>query len=174
MPKIAPNSLKRLLHACKWISNSLRDCSCGFRVNSEGSEVGRSWAKSLGYSPRLVKMVDLAKCQKSLQTPWNASCMLANEFLTACGIVCVDFGSEIGRLWAKTWARFFKALLSESRINGTLSPDLLANKPHGFDSRPTTERVQAKSMSRKADFERQGLILRRRKARNFWPNPGLA
>ena len=83
-------------------------------------------------------------------------------------------GPKLAEFEQKAWARFFKALLSESRINGTLSPDLLANKPHGFDSKPTTERVQAKSMSRKADFERKGLILRRRKARNFCPNPGLA
>ena len=49
--EIAPNSLKRLLFACKWIFNYLRDCSCGFRVNSQWSEIGRIWAKSLGYSP---------------------------------------------------------------------------------------------------------------------------
>ena len=66
-----------------------------------------------------------------------------------------------------TRARFFKARLSSSRINGTLSPDLLANKPHGFDCRPTTKHVQAKSMLRKADFQQKRLILRRRKARKF-------
>ena len=50
--EIAPNSLKRLLNPSKWISNSLRDCLCRFRVNSRGSEIGRFWAKTLGYSPR--------------------------------------------------------------------------------------------------------------------------
>ena len=49
--EIAPNSLKRTLHACKWISNSLRDSVYRFRVNWQGSQIGRFWAKSLGYSP---------------------------------------------------------------------------------------------------------------------------
>ena len=39
--EIAPNFLKRLLCACKCISNCLRDYLNGFRVNSPGSEVGR-------------------------------------------------------------------------------------------------------------------------------------
>ena len=49
--EIAPNSLERLLRACKWIFNYLRDFSCGFRVNLQGSDIGRIWAKSLDYSP---------------------------------------------------------------------------------------------------------------------------
>ena len=49
--EVAPNSLKRLLRAWKWIFNYLRDCPCGFRVNSQGSDIGRIWAKSLDYSP---------------------------------------------------------------------------------------------------------------------------
>ena len=40
---IAPNSLKRLLHSCKWISNYLRDSASGLG----GSQFGRFWAKSL-------------------------------------------------------------------------------------------------------------------------------
>ena len=44
------NSLKRL-YACKLISNCLRDRLYGLRVNSQVSEIGRFWAKSLGYSP---------------------------------------------------------------------------------------------------------------------------
>ena len=36
-------------------------------------------------------MADFGKCRKSLQTPWNASYMLADEFIPACGIVSVDF-----------------------------------------------------------------------------------
>ena len=49
--EIAPNFLKGLLCACKWISKCLRDYLIGFRVNSPGSEIGRFWAKCLGYSP---------------------------------------------------------------------------------------------------------------------------
>ena len=36
-------------------------------------------------------MGDFDKCWESLQTPWNASYMLVNGFLSACGIVGVDF-----------------------------------------------------------------------------------
>ena len=35
----------------KCISNYFRQCWWRFRVNSEGSEIGRFWPKSLGYSP---------------------------------------------------------------------------------------------------------------------------
>ena len=50
MPGIVSNSLKRLRCACKWISNYFRDCWWRFGVNSRGSEIGRFWVKSLGYS----------------------------------------------------------------------------------------------------------------------------
>ena len=49
--EIAPNSLKRLQIPSKIISESLRDLLCRFGVNSQGSKIGRFWAKSLGYSP---------------------------------------------------------------------------------------------------------------------------
>ena len=49
--EIAPNYLKRLLNPSKMISNSLPDCLCGFRMNSQRSEIGGFWAKSLGYNP---------------------------------------------------------------------------------------------------------------------------
>ena len=39
--EIAPNFLKGLLYASKWISKCLRDYLIGFRVNSLGSEIGR-------------------------------------------------------------------------------------------------------------------------------------
>ena len=51
VPGIVRNSLKRLVYAWKWISNYFRACSWRFRVNSDLSEIGRFWAKSLGYSP---------------------------------------------------------------------------------------------------------------------------
>ena len=49
--EIAPNLLKGLLYACKWISKCLWTYLKGFRVNSQGSEIGWFWATSLGYSP---------------------------------------------------------------------------------------------------------------------------
>ena len=49
--EIAPNSMKRRLHAWKWISNGFWACTERFRENSQGSEIDRFWAKTLGYSP---------------------------------------------------------------------------------------------------------------------------
>ena len=49
--QIAPNTLKRFQNPPKLIFNSLHDCFRRFRVNSQGSKIGRFWAKSLGYSP---------------------------------------------------------------------------------------------------------------------------
>ena len=76
----------------KWISKSFQDYLYGFRKNSLGSEIGRFWAKSLGYSPWFWTWRILAKFWKSLQTFWKASYMLANGFLNACGTICIDFG----------------------------------------------------------------------------------
>ena len=50
-------------------------------------------------------MVDFGKCRKSPQTPWNISYMLANGFLTACGIVSVVSG-EFARV--RNWPIFNK------------------------------------------------------------------
>ena len=36
-------------------------------------------------------MADFGKWRKSLQSPWNASYMLVNGFLSACGITGVNF-----------------------------------------------------------------------------------
>ena len=49
--QIPPNTLKRFQNLPKLIFNSLQDCLRQFRVNSQGSKIGRFWAKSLGYSP---------------------------------------------------------------------------------------------------------------------------
>ena len=49
--EIAPNSLKRFQNPPKLIFISLRDSLFRFRVNSQGSKIGRFWAKTLGYSP---------------------------------------------------------------------------------------------------------------------------
>ena len=64
--EIAPNSLKRLQIPSKIISNSLRDLLCRFRVNSQGSKIGRFWAKSLGCSPWVWT-------SRILAIPWNRS-----------------------------------------------------------------------------------------------------
>ena len=49
--EFAPNSVKRLLSAWKWISNRLQDYLSRIRTNSRGSEIDRFWPKTLGYSP---------------------------------------------------------------------------------------------------------------------------
>ena len=49
--EFAPNSVKRLVSAWKWISNTLQDYLCRIRTNSRGSEIDRFSRKTLGYSP---------------------------------------------------------------------------------------------------------------------------
>ena len=49
--EIAPNSLKRLQNRSKLVCDCFRDCLCRFRVNFQGSKIGRFWAKCLVYSP---------------------------------------------------------------------------------------------------------------------------
>ena len=51
--EIVPNSLKRLQNRSKLICDCFRDCLFRFRVNYQGSKIGRFWAKGLGYSPLL-------------------------------------------------------------------------------------------------------------------------
>ena len=58
--EIAPNSLKRLPNRSKIICKCFRDCLSRFRVNSQGSKIGRFWAKGLGYSPWLCTRPILA------------------------------------------------------------------------------------------------------------------
>ena len=41
----------QVLEIVQTLWNSLRDLLCRFGVNSQGSKIGRFWAKSLGYSP---------------------------------------------------------------------------------------------------------------------------
>ena len=49
--EIILKSLKHLQNRSKLICDCFRDCFCRFRVNSQGSKIGRFWAKGLGYSP---------------------------------------------------------------------------------------------------------------------------
>ena len=92
--QIALNSLRHLQNRYKKISDCLRDCLCRFRVNSQGSKIGRFWGKSLGNSARfrtwriLVSTVNHSKL----------SLRLLKVFLTLCATVCVDFsGIRKGR-----------------------------------------------------------------------------
>ena len=91
-------------------SNCLWDCLCGFRVNSQGSEIGRFWAKTLGYSPWFWLMADFGKCRKSLQTPCNVAYMLADGFLTVIGLVPKYFGwiRKGPKLADFVWSKFGK------------------------------------------------------------------
>ena len=49
--EFTPNYLNRVVNAWKWLSNTLLDYLCRFRVNSRGTEIDRFWPKTLGYSP---------------------------------------------------------------------------------------------------------------------------
>ena len=106
MQEIAPNSLKRLLHACKWISNCFRDCLYGFWVNSQGSEVGRLWAKSLGYGPWFWAWWILVSAGNRSKLPETPPICLQMDFKFLRDCSCkfrVNFqNSEIGRFWAKS------------------------------------------------------------------------
>ena len=56
----------------------------------------------------VLNMADLGKCRKSLQTPWKASYLLANGFLTTCEIFRVDFewirkGPILAEFEQKAW-----------------------------------------------------------------------
>ena len=48
--EIAPHSLKNLQTRSKMICDCLRDCLCRFRVNWQGSKIGRFGPKGLGSS----------------------------------------------------------------------------------------------------------------------------
>ena len=57
----------------------------------------------------VLNIADFEKVPKSLQTPWNASYILANGFLSTCGIVSVNFGwirqgRKLADFEQKAWA----------------------------------------------------------------------
>ena len=57
----------------------------------------------------VLNMADLGKGRKSLQTLWNASYIIENTFLTAFGIVAMDFGwirkgPKVADFEQKPWA----------------------------------------------------------------------
>ena len=104
--EIAPNCLKGLLYAYKWISKCLPDNLIGFRVNSLGSEIGPLWAKSMGYSPcfwtwRILASVgNRSKFLKGLlyASKWISKCL--RDYFKWFRVN--SLGSEIGRFWAKS------------------------------------------------------------------------
>ena len=101
-----PNSLNLLLHACKWISNYFRQCWWRFRVNSKGSEIGRFWPKSLGYSPWFWKWriwVSVGIRSKLPEFLLYACKCISNYFRQCWWRFRVNSkGSEIGRFWPKS------------------------------------------------------------------------
>ena len=104
--EIARNFLKGLLYTCKWISKSLRNYLNGFLVNSLGSEIGRFWAKRLGYSPCFWTWRILASVENRSNLPERLLC--ACKWISKClryflnGFRVNSLGCEIGRFWAKS------------------------------------------------------------------------
>ena len=98
--------MKRLLHACQFIYNYFGMCSRRFRVNSHGSEIGRFWAKSLGYSLGFWKWpiwLSAGNRSKSLKRLLCASKWISNYLQARSRRFRVNsHGSEIGRFWAKS------------------------------------------------------------------------
>ena len=103
--EIAPNSLKRFQNPPKMISNSLRDCLCRFRVNSQGSKFRRFRAKSLGYSPGFEhggfwQVLEIASNSlKRFQNPSKMICNSLRDYL--CRFRMNSQGSKFIRFWAK-------------------------------------------------------------------------
>ena len=104
--EIAPNSLKRFLNPPKMISNSLRDCLCQFRMNSQGSKFRRFWAESLCYSPWLwtwpiLQVLEIV--QNSLKRFQNPPKMISNSLRDClCRFRVNSQGSKFVRFWAKS------------------------------------------------------------------------
>ena len=91
------------------ICDCLPECLCRFRVNSPWSQIGRFWAKGLGYSPWFWTWPIFGKSWKSLQTLWNTSKTVLILFVTASATVCVDLGwigngRKLADFEQKTWA----------------------------------------------------------------------
>ena len=105
MLEIVANFLKRLQCACKCISNYFQARSWRYNVNSEGSEIGRIWAKSLGESLwfwRWRIWVNSGNRSKLPETP--LMCLQMHLQLLSGLFVKIWLNSEgraISRFWAK-------------------------------------------------------------------------
>ena len=136
--EIAPNSLKRLLNPSKMIFNSLRDRLCRFRAISQGSKIGRFWAKTLGYSPRFWTwriFEGTGNRSKLSETPPEPIKMTFNSLRDRlCRFRAISQGSKIGRFLAKTlgysprfWTwRIFEITGNRSKLSET-APEPLKN-----------------------------------------------
>ena len=65
--------------------------------------------KLADFEQKPLNLSDLGMCWESLQTPWNASYILENTFLTAFGIIAMDFGwirkgPKVADFELKPWA----------------------------------------------------------------------
>ena len=106
--EIAPNSLKRLQIPSKIISDSLRDLVCRFGVNSQGSKIGRFWAKTWAIAHAFEhggfwQVLEIApNSLKRLQIPSKIISDSLRDLVCRFGVN--SQGSKIGRFWAKTWA----------------------------------------------------------------------
>ena len=103
--EIAPNSVKCLQNRSKMICDCLSDFLCRFRVNSQGSKIGRFWAKGLGYSPwfwtcRFWQVLQMTpNSPKRLQNRSKMICDCLRDFL--CRFRGNSRGSKIRWFWAK-------------------------------------------------------------------------
>ena len=89
--------------ACKCISNYFRQCWWRFRVNSEGSEIGRFLPKSLGYSPWFWKWRIWVNVGIRSKLPESPPTCFSNYFRQCWWRFRVNSeGSEIGRFWRKS------------------------------------------------------------------------
>ena len=104
--EIAPNSLKRLLNPCKWISNSLCDFLGRFRVNSQVSKIGGFWAKAWAIAHgfehgRFWQVLEIApNSLKRLKNPCKRISNFLPDFLGRFRVNSQV--SKIGGFWAKS------------------------------------------------------------------------
>ena len=98
---LARSSPCSVLHAFKLVSNHLRYFLCGFRENSQWSDIGRFWAKS-GFS---VSARDRSNLPETPPTclQWVPNCL--RDCL--CGFRVNSQGSEVDRFWAKLLGPWF-------------------------------------------------------------------
>ena len=129
--EIARNSLKRPLNPSKMIFTSLLDRLFRFRAISQGSKIGRFWAKTLGYSPRFwtwrifESTGNRSKLSDTPPEPWT---MIFNSLRDRlCRFRAISQGSKIGRFLAKTlgyspwfWTwRIFESTGNRSKLSET-------------------------------------------------------
>ena len=106
--EIAPNSLKRLLTPSKMISNCLPDFLYRFRVNWQGSKIGRfqqkAWAIAHGFEHgRFWQVLEIApNFLKRLLTPSKMISNCLRDFLYRFRVNWQ--GSKNGRFQKKAWA----------------------------------------------------------------------